>query len=94
MVSLPLPPFGHALLLVSQLVTVYHFISLSFIHFLTPHPLILEWRTPCPKKDVLYLEGLFLAGKRNLTEGLFLAGKRNLTEGLFLAGKRNVQGVS
>ena len=33
-------PFGHALLPVSQLATVYHFISLSFTHFFTPHPLI------------------------------------------------------
>ena len=28
-------------------------ISSPFHSFLTPHPLILEWRTPCPKKDVL-----------------------------------------
>ena len=41
--------------------------------------------------DNLYLEGTFLAGKRNKTEGTFLAGKRNITEpeGTFLAGKRN-----
>ena len=41
--------------------------------------------------DNIYLEGTFLAGKRNKTEGTFLAGKRNITEleGTFLAGKRN-----
>ena len=58
--------------------------------------------------DNIYLEGTFLAGKRNKTEGTFLAGKRNITElegtflagkrnkpeGTFLAGKRNFQGTS
>ena len=39
--------------------------------------------------DNIYLEGTFLAGKRNKTEGTFLAGKRKKPEGTFLAGKRN-----
>ena len=43
--------------------------------------------------DNIYLEGTFLAGKRNKLEGTFLAGKRNKTEleGTFLAGKRNLK---
>ena len=38
-VSLPLPHLGHALLLVSQLVAVYHTLYISFFHhFMSPHP--------------------------------------------------------
>ena len=67
---------GLALLLVSQLVARYH-----LTHTITSSFFM----------DNIYLEGTFLAGKRNKTEGTFLAGKRNITEleGTFLAGKRN-----
>ena len=67
---------GLALLLVSQPVAMYH-----LTHTITSSFFI----------DNIYLEGTFLAGKRNKTEGTFLAGKRNITEleGTFLAGKRN-----
>ena len=67
---------GLALLLVSQPVAMYH-----LTHTITSSFVM----------DNIYLEGTFLAGKRNKTEGTFLAGKRNKTEleGTFLAGKRN-----
>ena len=67
---------GLALLLVSQPVAMYH-----LTHTITSSFFM----------DNIYLEGTFLAGKRNKTEGTFLAGKRNKTEleGTFLAGKRN-----
>ena len=72
---------GLALLLVSQPVAMYH-----LTHTITSSFFM----------DNIYLEGTFLAGKRNKTEGTFLAGKRNITEleGTFLAGKRNFQGTS
>ena len=84
---------GLALLLVSQPVAMYH-----LTHTITSSFFM----------DNIYLEGTFLAGKRNKTEGTFLAGKRNITElegtflagkrnkpeGAFLAGKRNFQGTS
>ena len=67
---------GLALLLVSQPVAMYH-----LTHTITSSFFM----------DNIYLEGTFLAEKRNKTEGTFLAGKRNKTEleGTFLAGKRN-----
>ena len=70
---------GLALLLVSQPVAMYH-----LTHTITSSFFM----------DNIYLEGTFLAGKRNKTEGTFLAGKRNKPEGAFLAGKRNFQGTS
>ena len=65
---------GLALLLVSQPVAMYH-----LTHTITSSFFM----------DNIYLEGTFLAGKRNKTEGTFLAGKRKKPEGTFLAGKRN-----
>ena len=65
---------GLALLLVSQPVAMYH-----LTHTITSSFFM----------DNIYLEGTFLAGKRNKTEGTFLAGKRKKPEGAFLAGKRN-----
>ena len=72
---------GLALLLVSQPVAMFH-----LTHTITSSFFM----------DNIYLEGTFLAGKRNKTEGTFLAGKRNITEleGTILAGKRNFQGTS
>ena len=72
---------GLALLLVSQPVAMYH-----LTHTITSSFFM----------DNIYLEGTFLAGKRNKPEGAFLAVKRNKTEleGTFLAGKRNFQGTS
>ena len=69
---------GLALLLVSQPVAMYH-----LTHTITSSFFM----------DNIYLEGTFLAGKRNKLEGTFLAGKRNKTEleGTFLAGKRNLK---
>ena len=65
---------GLALLLVSQPVAMYH-----LTHTITSSFFM----------DNIYLEGTFLAGKRNKTEleGTFLAGKRNKPEGTFLAVK-------
>ena len=40
-----------------------------------------------PEKGRTLMKNIYL-------EGTFLAGKRNLTEGIFLAGKRNFQGAS
>ena len=65
---------GLALLLVSQPVAMYH-----LTHTITSSFFM----------DNIYLEGTFLAGKRNKSEGTFLAGKRKKPEGTFLAGKRN-----
>ena len=65
---------GLALLLVSQPVAMYH-----LTHTITSSFFM----------DNIYLEGTFLAGKRNKTEGTFLAGKRKKPEGTFLAGKWN-----
>ena len=65
---------GLALLLVSQPVAMYH-----LTHTITSSFFM----------DNVYLEGTFLAGKRNKTEGTSLAGKRKKPEGTFLAGKRN-----
>ena len=65
---------GLALLLVSQPVAMYH-----LTHTITSSFFM----------ENIYLEGTFLAGKRNITEGTFLAGKRKKPEGTFLAGKRN-----
>ena len=63
-----------ALLLVSQPVAMYH---------------LTHTITSSISMDNIYLEGTFLAGKRNKTEGTFLAGKRKKPEGTFLAVKRN-----
>ena len=66
---------GLALLLVSQPVAMYH-----LTHTITSSFFM----------DNIYLEGTFLAGKRNKTEGTFLAGKRNITEleGTFLGPEK------
>ena len=86
LVSLPLPPLldMHCCQWVSwqQCIISSLFHSLIFLH-LTPSFTSSALLDRTQTKNI-YLEGLFLAGKRNLT----------VTEGLILAGKRIVQGTS
>ena len=86
---------GLALLLVSQPVAMYHLTHTITSSFFMDN-IYLEGTFLAGKRNITELEGTFLAGKRNKPEGAFLAIKRNKTEleGTFLAGKRNFQGTS
>ena len=81
---------GLALLLVSQPVAMYHLTHTITSSFFMDN-IYLEGTFLAGKRNKTELEGTFLAGKRNKPEGTFLAVKRNKTElkGTFLAGKRN-----